>query len=519
MANTKIMTRIVNRNDTAARWQQFNPILLKGELGIEIDTSKIKIGDGVTAWNSLKYISGSVDVTLENGAVLATITQESVDQWNKAQENAIEKIFSNGVELSIVDKTVDIQIPTKASDINAAEADHNHDELYIKLTDKGIANGVAQLDESGKILASQLPGYVDDVIEVANFESLPTAGESGKIYVCVDSCKTYRWSGTTYSVIGSDLALGETAVTAFRGDLGKVAYEHALADHAPVTAQENIIETIALGDTPLLVDNKRVSIPVASLNNLGVVKSSNGANQVQVSADGTMKVGVVSTSTLRVPIGDMLILDGGSSDSSAPVYPTRIGNIGYDSVAEAVAYANAGETVTLMNPVSLDTKNLVISKDMNLDFAGQTLVGNGSNGAVQAKAGTVTLSGDGVLEGTLGADKYSMAVWAENGKVVINDGIYRNATDGSERGTDLIYASGTGVVEINGGTFIAAKPEWTLNCKDADYKAGTAKIIVKGGRFYKFDPSNNETEGTGTNYLAEGYKSVLEGDYYVVKPM
>ena len=47
-----------------------------------------------------------------------------------------------------------------------------------------------------------------------------------------------------------------------------------------------------------------------------------------------------------------------------------------------------------------------------------------------------------------------------------------------------------GAIELNGGTFEAAKPEWTLNVKDVDYKAGTAKIIVRGGSFKNFDPAN-----------------------------
>ena len=112
-----------------------------------------------------------------------------------------------------------------------------------------------------------------------------------------------------------------------------------------------------------------------------------------------------------------------------------------------------------------------------------------------------------------------MAIWCENGTVVINDGVYKNETDGSDRGTDLIYASNNGCIEINGGTFEAAKPEWTLNVKDADYKAGTAKIIVKGGYFKGFDPANCSSEGQHTNFVAEGYKSVQEGEYYVVKPI
>ena len=48
------------------------------------------------------------------------------------------------------------------------------------------------------------------------------------------------------------------------------------------------------------------------------------------------------------------------------------------------------------------------------------------------------------------------------------------------------------------------KYKYTLNCLDANYKAGTAKINVLGGEFYKFDPSNNEAEGPSTNFVVEG---------------
>ena len=47
--------RIQLRRDGAQQWANVNPILAQGEIGIEIDTSRIKIGDGVTPWNSLKY--------------------------------------------------------------------------------------------------------------------------------------------------------------------------------------------------------------------------------------------------------------------------------------------------------------------------------------------------------------------------------------------------------------------------------------------------------------------------------
>ena len=49
--------RIQIRRDTKARWADLNPILAAGEMGFEIDNNRLKIGNGITAWNSLPYIT------------------------------------------------------------------------------------------------------------------------------------------------------------------------------------------------------------------------------------------------------------------------------------------------------------------------------------------------------------------------------------------------------------------------------------------------------------------------------
>ena len=88
----------------------------------------------------------------------------------------------------------------------------------------------ATLDDSGKIPASQLPSYVDDVVEGYLYNGQFYAEEShttvmipqsGKIYVDLPTSKEYRWSGTQYSIISESLALGETAETAYAGNKGK----------------------------------------------------------------------------------------------------------------------------------------------------------------------------------------------------------------------------------------------------------------------------------------------------------
>ena len=91
----------------------------------------------------------------------------------------------------------------------------------------GAANGVASLDSGGRIPASQIPGGFDNIKEYSNLKSFPTTGEEGKIYVAKDTNLTYRWTGTQYVEISPSLALGETSKTAYRGDWGKIAYEHS----------------------------------------------------------------------------------------------------------------------------------------------------------------------------------------------------------------------------------------------------------------------------------------------------
>ena len=82
---------------------------------------------------------------------------------------------------------------------------------------------------NGQVPASQLPSYVDDILEYPNLLSFPSEGESGKLYVDLEYNLTYRWSGSIYVEVGKSIALGETDSTAYRGDRGKTAYDHSQA--------------------------------------------------------------------------------------------------------------------------------------------------------------------------------------------------------------------------------------------------------------------------------------------------
>ena len=106
---------------------------------------------------------------------------------------------------------IDINIPSQVAQTitngvtgTAPSQDAVFDALALKenAINKGLANGYAPLNASTKIDSTYLPSYVDDVIEVANYAALPVTGETGKIYITIDTSLLYRWGGTVYVQVG-----------------------------------------------------------------------------------------------------------------------------------------------------------------------------------------------------------------------------------------------------------------------------------------------------------------------------
>ncbi len=95
------------------------------------------------------------------------------------------------------DATLTDNLSTETSARIAADA------LKEDKANKGVANGYASLDGSGKVPSTQLPSYVDDIVEYTNLAAFPGTGETGKIYVALDSNKIYRWSGSAYIEVSS----------------------------------------------------------------------------------------------------------------------------------------------------------------------------------------------------------------------------------------------------------------------------------------------------------------------------
>ncbi len=156
-------------------------------------------------------------------------------------ENGNTLVLHPETDADIVKVNVENYTATNLSDAlteiyEATEANNTNIAGCIKSTEKGAANGVASLDTNGRVPSSQLPSYVDDVIEghyhdnkfYDETDQSVITGMSGKIYVDLDTNKTYRWSGSAFVVISETLALGTTSSTAYPGDKGKKLSEDVL---------------------------------------------------------------------------------------------------------------------------------------------------------------------------------------------------------------------------------------------------------------------------------------------------
>lgn len=198
-----------------------------------IDSSNSDLNSKITAEteratqaeNTITTNYKAADTTLQSNINNEATTRSEADA---ALDSKISKEVSDRTQaISTLQGSLDTEIAraTKAEqDITSAyeAADTTlQNNINAINNSKGVANGIATLDQNGLVPSSQLPSYVDDVIEVDTFSNLPGTGESGKIYIVQDTNLTYRWSGTGYVEISKSLALGETSSTAYPGDKGK----------------------------------------------------------------------------------------------------------------------------------------------------------------------------------------------------------------------------------------------------------------------------------------------------------
>ena len=186
-------------------------------------------------------------------------------------------------------------------------------------------------------------------------------------------------------------------------------------------------------------------------------------------------------------------------------------------------FATGGEA-TLSDDLVVDEPiSVAAGAEVTLDLNGKTVTNTedlwdeskNAWSVISVRGGKLVLKGNGTVKAKED-DAFAVDVM-DGGSVIIEDGTYVGNMH-----SVYVYE---GSAEIRGGHYsiqqLSENPDpygYVLNCYDANRKAGTTKIIVYGGEFEKFNPADCIAEGSHTNFLAEGYKTVQKGDNYVVVP-
>lgn len=206
------------------------------QLGVPLDTSDLTNGAGFITEDDIPAIPEKTsDLTNDSGFITSSDLPTKVSDLTN--------------DAGYITKSVDdLTNYTTTSGMNTALSGK------VSTSAVGTAGGVAELDNTGKVPSSQLPSYVDDVVDGYYNETdgkfyeestyiTEITGEAGKIYISVDTDLQYRWTGSAFAAMGGALVLGETSSTAYRGDRGKTAYDDSQTNKANIGTMANLTTT------------------------------------------------------------------------------------------------------------------------------------------------------------------------------------------------------------------------------------------------------------------------------------
>ena len=330
----------------------------------------------ITGGGVVTGVKGDAEEDYRQGNV--NITKANVGLGNVDNTSDLNKPISTATQAALKLKEDKAKLKALAYKDSLTKADvglgNVTNDAQVKRSEMGTASGVATLDETGKVPASQLPSYVDDIIEGTYVNSTtfndadgsPVTPESGKIYVDTTTNKEYRWGGTQFVLISESLALGETASTAYPGNKGKqnadniAALQTSVSEIEEKDAQQDTQITAAKNAADAAQEAADGAQTAAETADSKAVAAQNKADANETNINkivaGTTKVGKAgtadsATAASKLSTAQEISLTGDATgsatfDGSAPA-------------AIAMTLKNSGVTAGTYSAVQVDAKGRV----------------------------------------------------------------------------------------------------------------------------------------------------------------
>lgn len=271
-------------------------------------------------------------------------------------QQTVENEFTNGTKVA--------QTANNANNLGGVTPGGYVKQVKVGNTTYSSSNSLislpsyATLDPSGKVPSSQLPSYVDDVIEgyyssgkfyYDEDRTNEISSETGKIYTDLVSNKTYRWGGSAYAEISASLAIGTTAGTAYDGASGA-------KNASDITSLQNNVWANAVSITDLR-ENKAdknhthsfssILNKPTTLSGYGITDAYNKA-QVYTTSEADTRFVRTSVTSTYTPNGSIVPSNGPIVPSKGPIAPqltwkSKIVNAGYDGIALSYSQVDNGD--------------------------------------------------------------------------------------------------------------------------------------------------------------------------------
>lgn len=323
MANTTLDVKIQIRNDTKNNWTTQNPVLLKGEMGVETDTRKFKFGDGVSDWKTLEYASATGAIIMNKAPTPTDSGYDVGAMWIDTAGNKAYVLFNNTSNNAIWKQMV---APDDLSDLGAGDMLKSQFANNPK-AEQGYVNAAIVADTANATKGTLTAGSKTfngsaDVTVTADDLGALTAVPSEYVK------NTDYGTAETGGVVKSTAKGTDTVTIGADGTMtiGK-ASEAVAADTATTLATGRTISVAgdATGTSPVFDGSANVTIPLV-LANSGVVAGT--FTKVTVDAKGRVTEGVANLTAADIPeltlskisdAGTAAAKDFGTAEGNVPV--------------------------------------------------------------------------------------------------------------------------------------------------------------------------------------------------------
>lgn len=323
MANTTLDVKIQIRNDTRNNWTTQNPVLLKGEMGVETDTRKFKFGDGVNDWKTLEYASATGAIIMNKAPTPTDSGYDVGAMWIDTAANKAYLLFNNTTNQAVWKQVV---TPDDLSNLGAGDMLKSQFANNPK-AEQGYVNAAIVADTANATTGTLTAGSKTfngsaDVTVTADDLGALTAVPSEYVK------NTDYGTAETGGVVKSTAKGTDTVTIGADGTMtiGK-ASEAVAADTATTLATGRTISVAgdATGTSPVFDGSANVTIPLV-LANSGVVAGT--FTKVTVDAKGRVTEGVANLTAADIPeltlakisdAGTAAAKDFGTAEGNVPV--------------------------------------------------------------------------------------------------------------------------------------------------------------------------------------------------------